>query len=143
MEQPGSRLARWASLGAIAIAAAAAVIWGARSGVGPAEGLASISAVGRTIVVEVRNASGRPGLARQVTRLLREKGVDVIYFGTAAAATDSTTVLVRRGDQSRGHQIARLLGRARVVMAADSLLRLDATVLLGGDYRLPKDRFPL
>jgi hypothetical protein len=94
-------------------------------------------------VVEVRNGSGRPGLARQVTRLLRERGVDVIYFGTAAAATDSTTVLVRRGDPARGHQVARALGRARVVVALDTLLRLDATVVLGADYRFPKDRFPL
>jgi len=67
----------------------------------------------------------------------------VIYFGTAAVPVDSTTVVVRRGDQARGHQIARLLGPVRVVMAADSLLRLDVTVLLGADYRLPKDRFPL
>jgi hypothetical protein len=98
---------------------------------------------GRAIVVEVRNASGRPGLARQVTRLLREKGVDVISFGTAGEPADSTTVLVRRGDQSRGHQVARMLGRARVVMAPDTLVRLDLTVVLGADYQLPKDRFPL
>lgn len=95
------------------------------------------------LVVEVRNASPRPGVARLVTRLLREKGVDVIYFGTSSTALDSTTILVRRGPLARGHQVAKLLGGALVKSAPDTLLRIDLTVLIGADYRLPKERFPL
>lgn len=97
--------------------------------------------VGQAIVVEVRNATAKAGLARRVAQLLRERGVDVIYFGTALERRDSTTVLVRRGDLARGHEIARLLGGTVTVRAAlDSLLRVDATVLIGTDYRLPSDR---
>ena len=95
------------------------------------------------VVVEVLNASGRPGLARQVTRLLRQRGVDVIYFGTAAAPSETTLVLVRRGELARGHQALRALGRGLVRSAPDTLLRVDATVLLGRDYRLPAGLPPL
>jgi predicted nuclease with RNAse H fold len=82
-------------------------------------------------------------LGRQVARLLREQGVDVVYVGTSPARPDSTTVLVRRGDRSRGREIAQLLGGARVREEPDSLLRVDVTVLLGADYRFPKGYLPL
>lgn len=89
------------------------------------------------VTAEVLNGSGRPGLARQVTRLLRQRDVDVIYFGTASAETDSTRILVRRGDLVRGHQAARALGQGLVSAAPDTLLRVDVTILLGRDYRPP------
>lgn len=89
------------------------------------------------VTAEVLNGSGRPGLARQVTRFLRQRDVDVIYFGTANAETDSTRILVRRGDLVRGHQTARALGQGLVTAAPDTLLRVDVTILLGRDYRSP------
>jgi len=95
------------------------------------------------IVAEVRNASGRPGLARQVTRLLRERGVDVVFFGNAVQVVDSTTVLVRRGPTDAGASVGTILGVRRVTSAADPKPRVDVTVLIGKDYRLPKDRLPL
>lgn len=102
----------------------------------------------RGLVVEVLNGTGRngrSGLARQVTRLLRQRGVDVIYYGSSDLdrQLDSTVVLVRRGDLARGHEVARLLGGARVESRPDSLRRVDCTVLLGMDYRFPKGWFPL
>jgi hypothetical protein len=111
----------------------------------PAMPLAVVSGSGPSLVAEVRNASQRPGLARLVTRLLREQGVDVVYFGSLdpTEALDSTVVLVRRGDAERGQRVARLLGQAQVKVATDTLLRVDVTILLGRDYRLPKGRFPL
>jgi hypothetical protein len=104
--------------------------------------LGTIFPSGHTIVAEVRNGTSRPGLARQVTKLLRQRGVDVIYFGTAPAA-ESTAILVRRGDPANGREVARLLGAGLVKVVPDSLLRVDLTVLLGADYRLPKDQGPL
>lgn len=95
------------------------------------------------VIAEVRNASGRPGLARQVTRLLRERGVDVVYFGNASPEVDSTAVMVRRGVASAGEVVARILGVKRMAGVPDVKPRVDVTVLLGRDYRLPKDRLPL
>ncbi len=95
------------------------------------------------MVVEVLNASGQSGLARQVTRLLRERGLDVIYFGNASVKEDSTLVLVRRGDASQGSQVARALGSGLVRARPDTVPRVDVTVLLGLDYRLPPGAPPL
>lgn len=92
---------------------------------------------GPAIVAEVRNGSGRRGLARVVTRLLRERGIDVVYFGTAADTVRSTQVLVRRGELTLGHEVARALGSGVVRIARDALLRVDVTVLLGVDYVVP------
>ncbi|MGQ0703775.1 MAG: LytR C-terminal domain-containing protein [Gemmatimonadales bacterium] len=86
------------------------------------------------ITVEVLNGTGRAGLARVATRVLRQEGFDVLYFGTANHPVQRTEILVRRGDSSAAERVARVLGVGRVRVALDTLLRLDVTVLLGDDY---------
>lgn len=140
MEFTGKR--RTAAIAAVAVVGliVALVVWRLGGSVLDAD---FVSASARGVVVEVRNGTNRSGLARQVARLLREQGVDVVYVGTSSARPDSTTVLVRRGDLARGHAVARMLGGARVRPEPDSLVRVDLTVLLGADYRLPKGRLAL
>lgn len=126
------------ALGALLLAAAICVVWlGLRSDEAAADAKAP------ALTVEVLNGTARSGLARQVTRLLREEGLDVVYFGTAGDRLDSTVVLVRKGDASRGHEVARLLGTKAVVVKPDPKRRVDVSVILGADYRLPKGRLPL
>lgn len=96
---------------------------------------------GPRVLVEVLNASGVPGLAREGTRHLRQKGLDVVFYGNADQMVDSTEVLVRRGDGSAGARVARALGLGVVRRVEDTLRRVDITVLLGRDYR-PPPRFP-
>ena len=86
------------------------------------------------IRVEVLNGTQRPGLARTATRALREHGLDVVFFGTGSA-TDSTRVLVRRGDPGQGRDVADALGGGQVSVEPDSLRRVDVRVLLGPDWR--------
>ena len=90
-----------------------------------------------TIVVEVLNASGRPGNARVGTRMLRRAGIDVVYFGNAPAELgiiDSTRIIVRRGSADVGNRVRRALGTGRVQVQPDSTRLLDASVLLGADF---------
>ena len=135
---------RWVfALTAAVLAAAVVVALLSRRRGGAGFDTGPVSAKARGVVVEVRNGTNRAGLARQVARLLREEGVDVVYVGTSSARPDSTTILVRRGPLARGHEIARLLGGARVRQEPDSLVRVDLTVLLGADYRFPKGRLVL
>lgn len=96
---------------------------------------------GPRVLVEVLNASGVPGLAREGTRQLRQKGLDVVFYGNADQTLDSTEVLVRRGDGPAGARVARALGLGTVRRVEDTLRRVDVTVLLGRDYR-PPPRFP-
>ena len=89
----------------------------------------------RRITVEVLNGSGRQGLARVATRVLREQGIDVVFFGNTDAPADSTRVIVRRGDPGRGKDVVEALGAGRLRIEPDTLRRVDATVILGEDYR--------
>ena len=89
------------------------------------------------IVVEVLNGSGRRGLARSATRVLRQAGFDVVYFGSTGDSIRLTQTLARRGDSAAAARVASALGATRVRVAIDTLLRVDVTVLLGGDYKPP------
>ena len=86
------------------------------------------------VTVEVLNGGGRAGAARAATRLVRRHGLDVVFFGNAAEATDSTRVIVRRGDQTRGRQVRQALGVGRIVVEPDTLRRVDVSVILGPDF---------
>lgn len=100
---------------------------------------------GTAIVVEVLNASGKPGNARVGTRVLRRAGIDVVYFGNAPATLgiiDSTRIIVRRGSADVGERVRRALGTGRVEVQADSARLLDASVLLGADFAPRQDFHP-
>lgn len=99
---------------------------------------------GPHLTVEVLNASGKPGLAKIGTRVLRRAGIDVVAFGNArdsAGGLDSTRVVVRRGDRAIGERVRRALGVGRVVIQLDSARLLDASVFLGGDFTSPRLEF--
>jgi hypothetical protein len=90
----------------------------------------------RRVTVEVLNGTGRAGVARAATRMLRHRGLDVVYFGNADQAVDSTRVIVRRGDPGRGRDVRLALGAGRIVVEPDTLRRVDVSVILGADFRV-------
>lgn len=82
-------------------------------------------------------------MARAGVRILRQAGLDVVYFGTAPGeALDSTRIVVRRGSVAVGERVRRALGVGKVVVQRDSTLLLDASVLLGRDFAPPPDFHP-
>ena len=90
---------------------------------------------GPAITVEVLNASGRAGDARVGTRLLRNAGIDVVYFGNATDnGLDSTRIIVRRGTSEVGERVRAVLGLGRVEVDLDGSRLLDVSVLLGADF---------
>jgi len=91
---------------------------------------------GRRIRVQVLNASGRSGLAREATRVLRDGGFDVLEFGNGSNfSPDSSVVLDRVGSVEHARQVADALGIRRVAARPDANLYLDVTVVLGKDWR--------
>jgi LytR cell envelope-related transcriptional attenuator len=88
----------------------------------------------RRVTVEVLNGTTRAGVARAATRMLRRRGLDVVYFGNADDAVDSTRVIVRRGDPARGREVRLALGVGRIVVEPDTLRRVDVSVMLGEDF---------
>lgn len=93
------------------------------------------------LVVEVLNGTSANGLARVGTRVLRQAGIDVVSFGSATA-TDSTTIIVRRGERSGGERVRKALGAGRIREQRDSTRHVDVSVVLGSDYRPPDEVHP-
>ncbi|HEY7634781.1 MAG TPA: LytR C-terminal domain-containing protein [Gemmatimonadales bacterium] len=87
------------------------------------------------ILVEVLNGTRRAGSARAATRMLRQQGLDVVFFGNAERLVDSTQILIRRGDSANGRAVRAGLGVGRVVLDGDTLRRVDVSVVLGQDFR--------
>jgi hypothetical protein len=86
--------------------------------------------------VEVLNASGRSGLARAATDQLRTAGFDVVFFGNAgSSASDSSFVIDRVGNDAVARAAARQLGIGPVHSRVDTTLFIEATVIIGGDWR--------
>lgn len=94
---------------------------------------------GVRVRVQVLNTTRTRGLARRATRLLRDRGFDVVEIGTTGPTLDSTLVLDRSGHPEWATTIATILTPARSVARPDSSRYLDVTVLLGRTWRPPTE----
>jgi hypothetical protein len=76
--------------------------------------------------------------------LLRQGGIDVVYFGTATApASEDTEILVRRGDDTAvALRVVRALGAGKVRVAPAPERRVDLTIVVGKDYEPPPTSHP-
>ena len=86
------------------------------------------------IRVQVRNGSGIPGAAAEVTEYLRDAGFDVVDFGNAEEFDEARTVVIDRvGAPARAREVAGALQGVPIRSAIDTTLYLDVTVLVGRD----------
>ncbi len=92
------------------------------------------------IKIEVLNATTTKGLARRATLFLRDRGFDVVAIGTANQQQDQTVVIDRSGHPAWAKLIANALG-ATVTTRRDSSRYVDATVLVGANWRPPAKPF--
>ena len=91
--------------------------------------------------VEVINATRTSGLARRATRLLRDRGFDVVSYATSDVMQDSTTVLDRSNHPDWARLVGEALGGARVQARPDTSRYVDVTVVLGTTWRAPSQPF--
>jgi hypothetical protein len=85
--------------------------------------------------VEVLNAGGVAGVARDVRNVLLDAGFDVVQFGNAASFDRDTTVVIDRiGREDLAEAVANALGIRNVLVETDPNLFVDVTVLLGRDW---------
>jgi hypothetical protein len=89
------------------------------------------------IRVQVLNTTRTRGLARRATRVLRDRGFDVVELGTTTPTLDTTLVLDRSGHPAWASTVATILSPARAVPRPDSSRYLDVTVLIGRTWRPP------
>ena len=90
---------------------------------------------GERVRVEILNAGGHSGAAREATDRLRDQGFDVVFFGNAGSFDrDSSVVLDRMGRLDVARDVADALGIRNVRSEPDSNLYLDVSVVLGMEW---------
>ena len=142
-----TRVALVASALLAVLAAGAAAYWRTDASAGrvPASGRLDDSLArapeGVRIRVEVLNAKKTRGLAKRMTRHLRDNGFDVVDMGTERTQRDSTLVLDRSGHPDWARRVAKALGGVPVESRPDSSRYLDVTVLIGVSWRPPPEPF--
>jgi len=91
--------------------------------------------------VEIVNATRTRGLARRATRLLRDRGFDVVTYTTSNTTQDTTVVLDRSDHIAWARLVGAALGGARVEARPDTSRYVDVTVVLGTSWRPPPQPF--
>jgi hypothetical protein len=132
-------IASGAALLVIVLSAGAVVMHARRA---PSPMLAALDEAPRApegvrIRVQVLNTTRTRGLARRATRLLRDRGFDVVEIGTVGPTIDTTLVLDLSGHPAWADAAARVMTPARTKARTDSSRYLDVTVLIGSSWRPP------
>lgn len=94
--------------------------------------------IGNIIQLEVLNGCGVPGLANNFTSVLRKNGFDVVETGNFKNFDmQNTVVIARTFDSENALRVADALGIAKehVFIEASEDFYLDATVVIGSDYK--------
>lgn len=94
---------------------------------------------GVRIRVQVLNTTSTRGLARRATRLLRDRGFDVVELGTVGPAIDTTVVLDLSGHPAWADAVAKVMTPAQTRVRPDSSRYLDVAVLIGRTWRPPAE----
>jgi hypothetical protein len=124
----------------LGVAAVAAVAWALAVHRAKPAGAHPIPGERIPYAVEVLNGTDVDGLARAITLRLRERGIDVVSYGTADTSVGDTTLIVVRGaDSSAGGAVREALGMGRVLVDPDPRLLLDVSVLLGRDAAIRRN----
>ena len=86
--------------------------------------------------IQVLNGCGRAGLADVFRTHLIEQGFDVIESGNARSwSYEHTLVLARTASDTIARDLARTLGTSRIVHLQHPASLVEATVIIGKDYK--------
>jgi hypothetical protein len=86
--------------------------------------------------IQVLNGSGRAGQVDVFRAYLVEQGFDVIESGNARSwSYEHTLVLARTASDTIARSLARVLGTDRVVHLQHPASLVEATVIIGKDYK--------
>lgn len=129
-------LAVMAVLGGLAVlAASAALQWWEPPENPPVTAEVVANPGGERVRVEVLNAGGVAGMAREATVILRDAGFDVVDVGNAGAFDqDSSVVLARLGRTDMASRVADALAIPSYGDEPDSTVYVDVTVLIGKSW---------
>lgn len=87
------------------------------------------------IRIEVLNGTGESGAAKTVARALMKKKIDVLYVDNADSFDYPESVLIARKRKSQIKSLGELLGCGRFIEQLKDDGMVDATLIIGADYR--------
>ena len=98
----------------------------------------------RPLVVEILNASGRKGLASDLTQYLREQNnkgrlrVDVLQYDNYPSQQETSTIISYTGRLMQATQLSRAIGISSAIKSETSATAIcDARIILGKDFQMP------
>lgn len=94
---------------------------------------------GPKVRVEVWNASGKNGLAEKVNWILRQKGYDVMDYGTFSVRQKKTLIKDLTGDLRAAQKISDIISCGEVITRYDTKRFVDISIILGEDCVLQDD----
>ncbi len=132
----------WVAVAVLMIAAAGVFFsdrWaGSPSSDEPLPNIRVVPPLSERITVDVRNAGGRQGMARQAMEYLRGFGIDVVSIGNSAqSGVEASVVIDRVGKIDKAETVAMFMGIERVETLRDSTLLVDVSVELGRGWEIP------
>jgi hypothetical protein len=91
----------------------------------------------KKLKVEVYNGCGVSGVAKKLTDFLRQRNIDVVYFGNYEKMDLSETLLIDRTDYSLAN--ARIIGKLigmddRMFPQISPQRQVDVTIIIGKNY---------
>lgn len=92
----------------------------------------------RSLQIEVLNGCGKEGLAKDITYYLRQKDIDVVSQGNYVNFNVRKSMIIDRVDNPKKMEmLAKILGISpdQIQVKVEPNLQLDATVVLGKDYK--------
>ncbi|MGM0441331.1 MAG: LCP family protein [Elusimicrobiota bacterium] len=88
----------------------------------------------RSITVEVWNASGDKGMAREITNYLRKRNVDVVRYGNYGVIKEYTEIISRDGKLKPAREVADLIGCQNVSTELDTSRMVNLNIVIGRDF---------
>ena len=85
--------------------------------------------------IEIWNGTGEPGLAQRIADAARRKGVDVFQVGNASDFSHRESILIGRKKINGLEDFGRALGCRNFIEQLDKQSLVDATLIVGADYR--------
>jgi len=101
-----------------------------------AEGIQKTNEIECAIQVNIFNACGKDGLAKQVKEFLIQRGFDVVYIDNYHMNIDNSMIIDRIGDVSSNNKVAYAMGIAPdcITTDIDSSQFVRSTIVIGKDY---------
>lgn len=88
------------------------------------------------IQINILNACGKPGIAREAKIFMRKRGFDVVEVGNYDSIVTYSCIFDRVGDINSSLKVAKAIGIADTLVFTniDSMLFLRSSVIIGEDF---------